>query len=354
VAERDRRSPEASGRDAAPIIEAEGLTKHFGPIAAVDGVSLRVECGEVVGLLGPNGAGKTTLMRILAGYLPASTGRARIAGFDVFDESLEARRRIGYLSENTPLDPWMRAAEFLSWRAAIYAIPRRERAAAIARACAATGFEPGRRRQLISTLSRGYRQRLALAACLLHEPELLILDEPSEGLDPNQIRQMRLTVRALAPEHTVLFSTHILPEVEAVASRVLIIHRGRLVPEEELADLSRPRGLIVVVRGPPERVRNVLGDVAGVARVVPGHVEAEREEHEERSGAEAALDAVASAEPAVRYEVMVEEPGRDLREAVFRRVAEAGFALLELREATASLEDVFVRATASDAAARSG
>jgi ABC-2 type transport system ATP-binding protein len=226
------------------VIEARGLSKRYGELVAVDGVSFAIAPGEVVGFLGPNGAGKTTTMRILTGFLPATDGTAAIAGHDIFEDPIAARRAVGYLPETPPLYPEMSVEGYLDYVARIKDVPRRERAAAVDRALARCGLADVRRR-VIAALSKGYRQRVGLAQAIVHDPPVLILDEPTVGLDPIQIREIRSLIAELASERkgdrarTVILSTHILPEVEAICRRVLIIHRGRIVVDRPLEELKR-------------------------------------------------------------------------------------------------------------------
>ena len=219
-----------------PAIEVEGLTKQYGPTMAVDDISFSIEPGEIVGFLGPNGAGKTTTIRVLTCFIPATSGHARIAGHDVFRESIEVRRKIGYLPENVPLYREMRVREYLDYRAALKRVPRSERDDRVDEALRLVKIEDHASR-IIGHLSKGYRQRVGLADTLVHDPEVLILDEPTVGLDPNQVREVRDLVKALAEERTVLFSTHIIPWVEAVCQRVVVICRGKIVADSPLADL---------------------------------------------------------------------------------------------------------------------
>jgi ABC-2 type transport system ATP-binding protein len=221
-----------------PVIHVRNLTKYYGDYAAVRDVSFDVQAGQIVGFLGPNGAGKTTTMRILTGYLTATSGQASIAGFDVFWKPLEARRQIGYLPENCPLYTEMRVGEYLHFRAGLKGLSgsrRTKRCGYVVERC----WLKDVRRQLIGTLSKGYRQRVGLADALLADPPVLILDEPTAGLDPTQIRETRLLIRELGKEHTILLSTHILPEVEMTCDRVIIIHRGRVAAAAALAELAR-------------------------------------------------------------------------------------------------------------------
>jgi ABC-2 type transport system ATP-binding protein len=307
------------------MIEVEHLTKTYGRRTAVDDVSFRVEAGEVVGLLGPNGAGKSTTLRILSCYLPPSGGRVRVAGFDVIHESLEVRRRIGYMPENVPLYPEMRVAEYLVFRARLRGVSRRELRPRLDEAIAACGLEDVAGR-VIGHISKGYRQRVGLADALVHRPELLILDEPSIGLDPNQIRQIRELIRGFAGRHTVLLSSHILSEVEQVCQRVLILHHGRLVgadTPEQLMNLAHPAVLV------------------------------EAELRAPAAGAEAALRAL----PGVRSVALSEaggwlcarcecEPGSAVPESLFAAARDRGWSLRKLHEDRPRLEDVFANLTA--------
>jgi len=218
------------------MIEVENLTKRYRDLVAVDGLTFRVEKGEVVGLLGPNGAGKSTTMRILTGFLPATGGTARVAGFDVFEEPLEVKRRIGYLPENPPVHPDLTPVEYLRFCAGLKRLPRKGVAGEIERVAQQARIE-GVMDRVIGGLSKGYRQRVGLAQALLGDPEVLVLDEPTVGLDPLQIREVRELVKSLAGRHTVILSTHILPEVAMTCHKVLVLHRGRLVDYDTLDGL---------------------------------------------------------------------------------------------------------------------
>ena len=249
------------------MIHVSRLTKYYGDYPAVRDVSFDVPAGQVVGFLGPNGAGKTTTMRILAGFLTATSGKATIDGKDVFWEPVEVRRRIGYMPENCPLYPEMRVVEYLHFRAGIKGLHgrrRRQRLDYVMKRCWLTDV----RRQLVGTLSKGFRQRVGLADTLLHDPPVLILDEPTAGLDPIQIRDTLALIKELGRRHTILLSTHILPEVEAVCERVIIINAGRIGLSKRLSDLATAAATIVVeVRGPAEQVTGALRAVDGVDRV---------------------------------------------------------------------------------------
>ncbi len=248
------------------MIEASHLTKDYGSVVAVRDVSFAVGKGEIVGFLGPNGAGKTTTLRMLAGFLGATSGTVTIAGFDVATQSLEARAQLGYMPEAAPLYPELRVREYLAFRAALKRVPRREQKAAVARSLEQAAVTDVAETP-IGQLSKGYRQRVALADALVSNPPLLILDEPTAGLDPNQIIEVRKLVRELGQSHSILLSTHILPEVEAVCDRALVIARGRLVAEGTLAELKarqKSRETRLVVRGEPARLEAVLAGLSGV------------------------------------------------------------------------------------------
>src|SRR5688572_1214812 len=240
------------------MIQVDNLTKRYIGHVAVDEVSFQVERGEIVGLLGPNGAGKTTIMRVLSCYMPASSGTVRVAGYDVFTQSDEVRRRIGYMPENNPLHRDMRVREYLKFRARLKGLNRvrsRERVDIVMQQCGLTEVQ----RKLIGHLSKGFQQRVGLADALVHEPELIILDEPTIGLDPNQIRAVRQLIKELANKHTVLISTHILPEVEMTCSRVLILHDGRILAADTTDNLQKTmsdRGQVIAeIAAPMEELK---------------------------------------------------------------------------------------------------
>ncbi len=221
-----------------PAIHVKDITKSYGPTRAVNGISFSIEPGEVVGFLGPNGAGKTTTLRILTCFIPATSGQATVAGHDVFKESALVRRKIGYLPENVPLYREMRVREYLRYRAALKHVPRRERDRRIDEALELIRITDHQHR-IIGHLSKGYRQRVGLADTLVHDPEVLILDEPTVGLDPNQVREVRDLVKDLTEKRTVLFSTHVIPWVESVCERVIVINEGRVVADGRIDDLTR-------------------------------------------------------------------------------------------------------------------
>jgi ABC-2 type transport system ATP-binding protein len=317
------------------VIRVAQLSKEFagqgsgaGPPPALAEVSFEVQRGEIVGLLGPNGAGKSTMMRILTCFFAPTGGTATLNGCSIADDTRGVRRSVGYLPEAVPLYPDMRVLEYLTYRAALRGVPRSRRRAMVDAAIDQCALGD-RRRQIIGTLSRGYKQRVGLADAVLARPPILILDEPTIGLDPNQIRETRALIRELGREATVLLSTHILPEVEAVASRVIILHRGRVVAAESperLRQRLHGQGRLTVDVRPEDRERAAVafGRVPGIAAITPLP--------DGRLVLASAPDAALS----------------DLRELVFAAAVEAGFVLRELRAEAASLEEVFTRITTTD------
>ena len=251
------------------MIKVEGLTKTYAGVTAIKDLDFTVEKGEIVGFLGPNGAGKSTTMRILSCYLPATSGCAEVAGLDVSTHSREVRSRVGYMPENVALYPEMRVQEYLEYRAALKGIrgrTNRQRVNAVKELCSLRDVE----HKLIGALSKGYRQRVGLADALLHDPDLLILDEPTIGLDPNQIRQVRQLIKDLGKRHTILLSTHILPEVEMTCSRVLIINRGQIAASDTPEALARrvrtAGGVRAEIRAEPAALEKELSALAGVRK----------------------------------------------------------------------------------------
>jgi ABC-2 type transport system ATP-binding protein len=327
------------------MIHVEGLTKHYGDVKAVSGISFDVHAGEVLGFLGPNGAGKTTTMKILTSYLAPTAGRAEVAGFDVFDHALEVRSRIGYLPEGTPLYKDMTVLEYLNFAADLRELPvGADRAARLRRVVEQCGLGD-RLGFLIGDLSKGLKQRVGLAQAILHEPEVLILDEPTSGLDPNQIVEIRQVIKRIGEEKTVIFSTHIMQEVQAVCSRVLIISEGRIAAD------GTPEALQRAAQGQMELSVEIAGtkaDVLEALRKVPGvgHV---REVH---SDAPPYRDGAAGRE-AHRFTVVADK-GADPRAEIFKMAAERRFVLTELARERASLEDVFHRLTQGSAGAPKG
>ena len=313
------------------MIEVQHLTKRYGRVTAVQDVSFRVERGEILGFLGPNGAGKTTTMRILTGYMPATEGKAMVAGFDIFDQPIEAKRRTGYLPETPPLYPDMTVAEYLDFVAKVKGVPSGERRQRIQQIMERTRIADVATR-LTGRLSKGYRQRVGLAQALIHNPDVLILDEPTAGLDPKQIIETRELIKALAGDHTIILSTHILPEVSQTCQRVVIINKGQVVAVDTPDNLTaRLRGsatmyLQVDTSGADAGVS--LARLPGVTRVV---------ESDRRDGV-------------IGYEVDSEQ-GRDVRREIARIVVSSGWGLLELRPMRISLEDVFLSLITEDEAA---
>ena len=305
------------------MIEVENLTKHFPTQVAVSDVSFQVSPGEIVGFLGPNGAGKTTAMRMLTGFLPPTAGTARVAGFDVVERSEEARASLGYLPESAALYPEMRVREYLAYRARLEGVRGPDVRSRVDEVIASCLLEEVAGRK-VENLSRGYRQRTALAGALVHKPAVLILDEPTVGLDPAQVIRIRETIRQLGRERAVLLSTHILPEVDAVCDRVLIIDRGRIVAE-----------------GTASELRTRLAGTPVVRASFAGAVGA-REALAALPGVTAVSEEAGDGETRVRLEC---EAGADVREEVFRASVARGWILRELLRESLSLEDVFVRLT---------
>jgi ABC-2 type transport system ATP-binding protein len=301
------------------MIEVKHLTKYFGPVLAVDDINFQVAKGEVVGFLGNNGAGKTTTMRILTTYLPATSGVATVAGFDVMSQSMEVRRNIGYLPENVPLYHEMRVEEYLDYRAKLKGVPRKERQRRIDHCLDRCRIREVRRR-LNGTLSKGYRQRVGLADSMIHDPPILILDEPTVGLDPVQRRETLALIRELGHSHTIMLSTHILAEVEAVCERVLIINMGRLGLAKKLTELETDSVIVLEVRGPTEQIAGALRATDGVAQV---------------SSLSSPGDGLAAFEVRTRG-------NQDLRERISERMAKNGWVIRRLDLRRRNLEDRFL------------
>ena len=312
------------------MIEVERLTKDYGSVVAVRDVSFSVGRGEVVGFLGPNGAGKSTTLRILAGFLGASSGRVRINGHDIAEASLTARAELGYMPESAPLYPELKVREYLEFRARLKRVPRARRKASVERA-----VERANLRDVSDTtighLSKGYRQRVGLADALVADPPLLILDEPTAGLDPNQVREVRALIKELAADHTVLLSTHILSEVEATCQRALVIDHGRLVAQGTLEELSRGRrtpNLLLTVRDCDHRAAGFLGEQPGVTAVTP-------------------VAGVALDDDFVRLRVTLDDQTKPLvvSERLVAALHRADYGLASIAPETASLEQVFAELT---------
>ncbi len=311
-----------------PVIEVSRLTRRFGRVTAVEDLSFEVGPCEIVGFLGPNGAGKSTTMRILAGFLPATSGTARVVGFDVFRQSTEVRRRIGYMPENNPLPPDMRVREYLKFRARLKGLHGnlcRERVDLVHELCGLKDVS----RRIIGTLSKGYRQRVGLADALVHDPPLLILDEPTIGLDPNQIRSLRQLIKDLGQRRSVLLSSHILPEVEMTCTRLLIMHRGRVraagTTEDLQHSMSSAMQVVAEILAPEEDLRDCWETMPEIAsfNLAPASGEFFRC-------------------------ALVPTNGVDLRDRVFEEALTRGWRIRELTFTRHSLEDIFVHLTRSE------
>ena len=305
------------------MIEVEGLTKVYGNKTAIDNLTFTVQQGEVVGFLGPNGAGKTTTMRVLSCYMPPTSGTARVGGYDIRTQALDVRRRIGYLPEHVPLYTDLTVTQYLSFVAEAKGLSRLTRRQRVGEAIERCLLQDARGR-IIGKLSKGYRQRVGLAQALLGDPPILILDEPTIGLDPKQIIEIRSLIRDMQGERTVILSTHILPEVGMVCQRVIIINEGRIVavdtPESLTRRLQRSTQVLLQIDGPPEQVTVRLREAPGVLQVVM------------KDGA-----------GALRRYLVETDKDRDLRQELARVVCSSGWGLLELRPVDMSLEDVFIR-----------
>lgn len=310
------------------MIEVRDLTKRFARHTAVENISFSVGHGEIVGFLGPNGAGKTTTMRMLTGYLPPSSGSIEVAGFDVFRQSLKARRKIGYMPENVPLYDDMRVREYLKFRGKLKGLGTRELRQRVNEVIDLCGLEPVRRK-MIRVLSKGYRQRVGLADALVHDPDLLILDEPTNGLDPNQIRQIRELIKRLGESHTILLSTHILSEVEMTCGRVIIIDGGKIRAQDT------PKALVENMRAAGKVLLEVCADPAVVSGAISRLDHVKRVIHEDRG------------EGWGQFEVLVDS-GTDARERIHELASQHGWPLRSLYRRESTLEDVFVELTRRD------
>jgi len=311
------------------MIEVEGLTKVYGNKAAIDNLTFTVQKGEVVGFLGPNGAGKTTTMRVLSCYMPPTSGTARVGGYDIRTQALDVRRRIGYLPEHVPLYTDLTVTQYLNFVAEAKGLSRLTRRQRVGEAIERCLLQDARGR-IIGKLSKGYRQRVGLAQALLGDPPILILDEPTIGLDPKQIIEIRSLIRDMQGERTVILSTHILPEVSMVCQRVIIINEGRIVavdtPETLTRRLQRSTQVLLQIDGPPDQVTVRLREAPGVLQVVM------------KDGA-----------GALRRYLVETDKDRDLRQELARVVCSSGWGLLELRPVDMSLEDVFIRLVTEEA-----
>ena len=315
------------------MITVTDLTKRYARATAVDHISFAVEKGQIVGFLGPNGAGKTTTMRMLTCFLPPTTGKATVAGFDVLEQPLEVKKRIGYLPEAPPIYPEMATAEYLSFVGRLKGLSGAELGKRIDYVCDRCAIADVKKK-LLGRLSKGYRQRVGLAQAIIHNPDVLILDEPTAGLDPKQINETRDLIKSLAGDHTIILSTHILPEVEQTCERVIIISKGKLVATDSVKNLqARARGaesVVLEIAGrngmiEPETVQQTLERIAGVSRVL---------QHPQNDG---------------RVTLEVEsEKGQLIRGDLARAVVESGWDLNELRPASMSLEEIFLQLTGGE------
>ncbi|MED6299286.1 MAG: ABC transporter ATP-binding protein [Verrucomicrobiota bacterium] len=307
------------------MIKVSNLSKQYVERAAVDNISFEVESGEIVGFLGPNGAGKTTTLRMLTGYIPPTSGTASIGGHDVFSESIKARQKIGYMPENVPLYDDMRVREYLRFRAELKGLRGQEARQGVNEAIDLCGLKQIRR-QIISSLSKGYRQRVGLADALVNNPELLILDEPTNGLDPNQIRRFRELIKQLGIRHTILISTHILSEVEMTCNRVIILNEGKIIANDKPKDLSRElrsaNTISIEIKISTETAQNLINAIPGIKKVTKEH-QAEEWSH---------------------FTIRT-EPGNDVRESIVHLANAQGWPLREIRTQYATLEDAFVEIT---------
>ena len=310
------------------MIEVESLTKYYGRTLAVDNITFHVSRGSVMGFLGPNGAGKTTTLRILTCFIPATSGTARVAGYDVFSQSIEVRKRIGYMPENVPLYPEMRVREYLVFRAALRGMKPKERSQAVDRVAERCWLKKPQDvlNRRIDQISRGYRQRVGLADCLLHDPEVIVLDEPTIGLDPGQVRQMRNLIRELGQDHTIILSSHILAEVEQTCNEIILISAGKIVaqgtPSELRQKVTTPSRVIVEMKGAPaEQIAKAISEIDTVRGVQHGKVD-----------------------DWTRFFIQGKGDA-DVRADIAALAAARGYQLRELRREIGSLEDFFVQMT---------
>ncbi|MCC5627822.1 ABC transporter ATP-binding protein [Nostoc sphaeroides CHAB 2801] len=317
------------------MIEVEHLSKIYGSTPAITDVTFSVEPGEILGLLGPNGAGKTTTMRILAGYLPATNGNARIAGYDVHENSLAVRQRIGYLPETPPLYPDMTVEGFLHFVARIKGVSAGDRPNKVTAAIERCNLED-KRRVIIRKLSKGYRQRVGIAQAIVHDPPAIILDEPTVGLDPRQIIEVRNLIKSLAGTHTIILSTHILPEVSMTCSRVAIINRGKVVatntPENLMTQLTGGSGYELEIEGEAALAKQVLQKVAGVSLIESIPTTGMHSQTQENRA----------------YLRVISQPGKEPGKDIATTLVRAGFGLHELKRVNATLEDVFLQLTTEE------
>ena len=311
------------------MIEVDHLTKRYGSVKAIENVTFQVEKGEILGFLGPNGAGKTTTMRILTCFLPATDGTARVAGFDVFDSPMEVKRRIGYMPENPPVYNELTVDNYLDFVARIKGVDPKDRKKRIQEVKNRVSIKEYSN-TLIKNLSKGYKQRVGLAQALIHDPQVLILDEPTVGLDPNQIIEVRQLIRSLSGNHTIILSTHILPEVSMTCQRVVIISKGKIAavdtPENLIRQLQGAERIYLEVKGPEAMVKTRIKEIEGVLRVDSNKLD----------GDEACSFSVET------------ELKKDVRSRIAKKVVENGYDLLELRALSMSLEEVFLQLTTKE------
>ena len=316
------------------MITVENLTKRYAAKTAIEGMSFQVQKGEILGFLGPNGAGKTTTMRIITGFMPATDGTVRVDGFDVFDNPIDVRRRIGYLPESPPLYLEMNVAGYLRFVSKIKGVPKDRIDGEVARVMERVSITDVKER-IIAKLSKGYKQRVGVAQALLNDPPVLILDEPTIGLDPKQIHEVRQLIKDLAGSHTVVLSTHILPEVEQTCHRVIIIDRGKIVavdtPQNLRFQLQGVERVFVEVQGPESEIVSKLRGMPGVTEV---------RKLEQNDG---------------RHRFQIEgELRKDIRSDLARTIVQNGWGLYELQSATMSLEDIFLKLTTAEEAEKQG
>jgi ABC-2 type transport system ATP-binding protein len=315
------------------MIQVDRLTKWYGPTLAVDDISFEIPAGKIVGFLGPNGAGKSTTLRILTGFLPPTAGRVTVDGHDVLTQSRQARARVGYLPENTPLYPEMRVEEYLNYRGKLLAMGKSTRRSQIHKVCDLCGLAAVRRR-LIGQLSRGNRQRVGLAQALMHDPPVLILDEPTASLDPNQVGEVRKLIGELRGQHTIVLSTHVLPEVEKMADEVLIIAHGKIVakgsPDELRRNVGQGSSVVVEIKANAQSIERAFAAVNGLGKV----------ETSSQNGWTRA--------------VVAQQPGQDVREALGQTIVTNNWQVREMRHETASLEQFFIEITAQQDRAVAG
>ncbi len=312
------------------MIDVQHVSRFFGDVMAVDDVSFQVEKGEIVGFLGPNAAGKTTTMRVLTTYLPATSGTAKVAGFDVHDQSMEVRKRIGYLPEQPPLYLEMRVKDYLDFVAKIKGVDTKQRKSAVDAAMSKAAVQNVQDR-VIKNLSKGYKQRVGLAQAIVHNPDVLILDEPTVGLDPKQIIEVRELIKSLAGEHTIILSTHILPEVSMTCERVVIINKGKIVAEDKPTNLTKnltgTKRYMMSVGGPVTEITQVLGNIQGVQKI----------ENDNKANTD---------EPGTFF--IESNADTEIRPILAKNIIDNGWSLFELKSEDISLEDVFLQLTTKE------